>query len=145
MKQAPNEIATVGEVAEWLRMTPRVVRKRWRELGGWIIGGQYRASWSRIMEVLNSANEVEEEGRPVASPRVCERTSSGVKAVSARAQEWPGVESGQRVGGGSQSGGPGRGKSKLGLREFRPMAQAVSGPRMAHDVREDSQRESGGA
>jgi len=145
MNHDPKDIVTVGEVAEWLRMTPKVVRKRWRELGGWIIGGQYRASWSRIMEVLNSANEVEEEGRPVASPRICERATSGVKAIPARAQEWPGMESGQRMGGGSQGGGIGGGKSKLGLREFRPLAQAVPGPRLAHDGREDGQRESGGA
>ena len=127
MEQPPNDIITVKEAAEWLKLSPRFLRARWLELGGVIIDGEFRISKSELWGGLKKYADAtkKEREKMVAGQMVCRRVPTRYKAVSLGAKGWSVVEKRQNVGRRTESIVQGGKKSKLGLREFRLVAETV--------------------
>lgn len=147
MEQPPDDIITAIEAAEWLKLSPRFLRARWLELGGVIIDGEYRISKSELWGGLKTYADTikKEREKMVASKVVCPRTPGGNKIIPLGAKGRAVLERGKGLGRRAESGSLGGEKSKLGLRDFRPMAATVFGTRLANHDPEDGQRKGSGA
>lgn len=130
MMHDSSDIAKVDEVAKWLDFSPKFIREHWLEIGGWIIGGQYRASWTKIRETLDNANKIKEQRRRMACQSDSGWRAGGLKNISTREKMRTGMASCQGMGRRTKSDNATGKSSLLNLREFRPLDGALPQTRM---------------
>ena len=117
MEYAPEEILTLSQVAEKLRLDPRTVKRVAFALGGRRIGNRWRFKWGAVLEYFNNADFETEQRQSLDGEGGYRRQAGGLQDVSARQEARPGMAGRKRMGGRTAQIGDGMESDPYGLRK----------------------------
>jgi hypothetical protein len=123
MKYAPDDILTLGAVAEKLHLDPRTVKRIASLLGGKRIGNRWRFKWGNVLEYFNNADIETEQRQSLDGAGGDRRQASRLQDVSPRKERRPGVAGRKRMGGGTTPTGNGWSDDPYGLRKAYALGQ----------------------
>ncbi|SBW10813.1 DNA-binding domain protein (modular protein) [uncultured delta proteobacterium] len=117
MEYAPEEILTLSQVAEKLRLDPRTVKRVAFALGGRRIGNRWRFKWGAVLEYFNNADFETEQRKSLDGAGGDRRQAGRLQDVPARKERRPGMAGCKRMGGNGTEEGVGGHNDPNGLRK----------------------------
>ena len=116
MTYEDNEILTLKEVAQALRLDPRTVKEVAFALGGRRIGYRWRFRWGTVLEYFSNADVETRQRKLLDGESHRERQAGSLQNVPGREKAWPGMAGRKRMGGRAKKTRTGRDDDPHGIR-----------------------------
>lgn len=116
MSYALDEILTLKEVAQALRLDPRTVKEVAFALGGRRIGYRWRFRWGTVLEYFSNADVETGQRKLLDGESRRERQADSLQNVPGREKAWPGMAGRKRMGGRAKKARTGRDDDPHGIR-----------------------------